>query len=152
MVRANLAAANEPMMELTDWILKEGGPKPTLEEALSRVVARDQWRSMLAKHWHAAGLDVVLAPAGPTPAPKHGTAKYWNYTSYWNLADYPAVVFPTGLFVDPALDVHAPERRPRNEKEAFVWSNYDAQTFTGVSMDYQLWGCPSLAGSPESVH
>lgn len=133
MVRANLAAANEPVMELTDWILKEGGKKPTLEEALDRIVSRDQWRSMLAKHWHDAGLDVVLAPVGPTPAPKHGTAKYWNYTSYWNLADYPAVVFPTGMFVDPSLDVHESERQPRNDKEAFVWGNYDAETFAGVS-------------------
>lgn len=140
MVRSNLAAANEPVMELTDWILTEGGQKPTLDEALERIVTRDQWRSMLAKHWHDAGLDVVLAPVGPTPAPKHGTAKYWNYTSYWNLADYPAVVFPTGRFVDPTLDVHQPERQPRNEKEAFVWSNYDADTFAGVSATY---GCCS---------
>lgn len=133
MVRANLAAADEPAMALTDWILAEGGPLPTLEEALERIVARDAWRSALARHWHAAGLDAVLAPVGPTPAPKHGTAKYWNYTSYWNLADYPAVVFPTGLFVDPTLDVHTPSREPRNAQEAFVWGNYDAETFEGVS-------------------
>lgn len=39
-------------------------------------------------------MDVILCPAGPGVAPSHNTAKYWGYTSQWNLLDYPAVVFP----------------------------------------------------------
>jgi amidase len=31
---------------------------------------------------------------GPGVAPKHEQARYWNYTSLWNLLDYPAAVFP----------------------------------------------------------
>lgn len=39
-------------------------------------------------------MDVILCPAGLGVAPSHNTTKYWGYTSYWNLLDYPAVVFP----------------------------------------------------------
>lgn len=31
---------------------------------------------------------------GPGVAPFHNTAKYWGYTSQWNLLDYPTVVLP----------------------------------------------------------
>lgn len=40
--------------------------------------ARDDFRRKLAAHWASQNVDVVLSPVGPTPAPKHGTAKYWN--------------------------------------------------------------------------
>ncbi|PGH20748.1 hypothetical protein AJ80_03508 [Polytolypa hystricis UAMH7299] len=39
-------------------------------------------------------VNVILSPAGPGVAPAHNTAKYWGYTSQWNLLDYPALVFP----------------------------------------------------------
>lgn len=42
------------------------------------VSARDDFRRKLAAHWASQNVDVVLSPVGPTPAPKHGTAKYWN--------------------------------------------------------------------------
>lgn len=39
-------------------------------------------------------VDAILCPVGPGVAPRHNTAKYWPYTSQWNLLDYPAVSFP----------------------------------------------------------
>lgn len=32
-----------------------------------------------------------------------------RYTSHYNVVDYPAIAFPTGLKVDPELDVITPE-------------------------------------------
>jgi len=69
---------------------------------------------------------------GPTPAPKLGTAKYWNYTSFWNLVNYPAAVFPTGLFVE-SEDVQ-PGQGSRNAKEKEVWASYDPEVSIGVSL------------------
>ena len=42
-------------------------------------------------------VDVVLCPVGPGCAPPHDCARYWAYTSQWNLLDYPCLIFPTGL-------------------------------------------------------
>jgi amidase len=39
-------------------------------------------------------IDVILCPAGPGVAPPLDCAKYWGYTSLWNLLDWPALVFP----------------------------------------------------------
>lgn len=39
-------------------------------------------------------VDVILCPASPGVAPRHDTARYWGYSSQWNLLDYPGVVFP----------------------------------------------------------
>lgn len=51
-----------------------------------------------------------------------GTTKYWSYTSLFNLLDWPGAVFPTGLFVDPKLDVEADEKvEPRNEDEEHLY-------------------------------
>jgi hypothetical protein len=45
------------------------------------VERRDQFRAALSAHWRELGIDVVLSPVGPTPAPKLETAKYWNVSS-----------------------------------------------------------------------
>ena len=58
---------------------------------------RDAYRTEYSKHWNSFRIDVLLCPVGPGPAPRHDTAKYWGYTAQWNLLDYPAAVFPTGL-------------------------------------------------------
>lgn len=49
-------------------------------------------------------VDVVLCPVGPGVAPPLNCARYWGYTAQWNLCDYPALVFPTGLSVVPDVD------------------------------------------------
>ena len=65
---------------------------------------RDTLRSEYLAHFNAQDVDFILCPVGPGPAPQHHTSKYWGYTSAWNLLDYPAAVFPTGLRADPTLD------------------------------------------------
>ncbi len=39
-----------------------------------------------------------------------------QYTSYWNLANYPAAVFPTGLSVDPRLTTNRMRRRTQTRR------------------------------------
>lgn len=79
MVYEQIAKTGEPVVPLTDWIISQGGgvdrPK---EEAYGVVARRDAFRSELAEYWHKQNVDVVLTPVGPSPAPRHGTAKYWN--------------------------------------------------------------------------
>jgi len=82
-------------------------------------------------------VDVILSPVGPSPAPPHETAKYWNYTSFWNLANYPAGVFPTGLFVTEQ-DVET--YTPRNEQEKQVRDTYDPKVSIGAPLCLQVIG------------
>ena len=98
----------------------------------------------MSAHWHELGIDVLLTPVGPTPAPKLETAKYWNvsplilplalssrqYTSYWNLANYPAAVFPTGLLVDPSVDSAA--YAATNADEEWIKQTFSAGGSVGV--------------------
>jgi hypothetical protein len=76
---------------------------------------RDAFRLAYAAHFRSHNIDVVLSPYGPCPAPPLGTARYWSYTSIFNLVDYPAAVFPTGVKVEGG-DVEAP-RRYRNSAD-----------------------------------
>ncbi|CAK9786273.1 putative amidase [Cutaneotrichosporon oleaginosum] len=141
MVYDHIAASGEPIVPLTDWIIQQaGGVDRTKEQAFEIVAKRDAFRAELARYWHEQNVDVVLSPVGPSPAPQHGTARYWNYTSYWNLANYPAAIFPTGLFVDPAVDKEDPEYTPRNEKDKYVRDTYDADVSIGAPLCLQVVG------------
>lgn len=64
------------------------------------VQRRDKFRADHLEHFYASGVDVILLPSGPGPAPVLGTSKYWSYTSFYNLVDFPAGVLPTGEYVE----------------------------------------------------
>jgi hypothetical protein len=63
------------------------------------------------------GIDVILCPTYIGVASEIGTGQYWRYTAIWNILDQPAIVFPTGLTVDPKTDVLDPTFKPRNTDE-----------------------------------
>ena len=83
------------------------------------IMRREKIRQEYLTYFRSLNLDIILLPAGPAPAQMIGTTRYWSYTSLFNLIDWPAAVFPTGLFVDPKLDV--PEVEPRNEDERHLY-------------------------------
>lgn len=107
---ATIAESGEPWLPLTKWIIKENPcvKKLTPDKLYYWQEEREEYRKEYAKVWNetATGknergelegtVDVILCPVGPGVAPKHNTAKYWGYTSQWNLLDYPALVFPVG--------------------------------------------------------
>ena len=71
--------------------------------------------------WTLEGVvDVILCPVAPGVAPLHNTAKYWGYTSQWNLLDYPALVFPVSK-VDSGLDVVQKDYEPMNDVDRENW-------------------------------
>ena len=104
-----LASSGEPWRPLTKWIIEENPcvKKLTMEQFYYWQEEREAYRAEYAKVWNDTAtrideesgelkgmVDVILCPVGPSVAPRHETAKYWGYTSVWNLLDYPAVVFP----------------------------------------------------------
>jgi amidase len=131
-----LAASGEPALPLTNWILKHtpGVEKLNMAKYAYWLEEREAYRAEYAKIWNDTAtsvdeengeregmVDVILCPVGPGVAPKHNTARYWGYTSQWNLLDYPAVVFPVDK-VDKKVDVVV-ERvsKPKTRTDAWHW-------------------------------
>ncbi|KAL7911446.1 amidase signature domain-containing protein [Trichoderma velutinum] len=95
-LKEHLAASDEPMYPLTQWVLNIAeGKELTANEILKQRVERDDFRCKFSEHWESQDVDVVICPLFVGPAPTHDTAYYLNYTAFWNYVDYPGAVVPT---------------------------------------------------------
>lgn len=118
------------------------------------TLKRDAYRAEYASLWNSTAtfvgpngdlegmVDVILSPVGPGAAPKIDTAKWWGYTSQWNLLDYPALVFPVDR-VDVVKDGEKVEYESSNEKDAFnwgLWEGHGAEGWEGAPVCLQLVG------------
>jgi hypothetical protein len=93
---------------------------------------RDKYHRLMREH----RLDALLTPVGPTPAPLIGTAKYWRYTSIFNILDWPAAVFPTGRRVsaaDPEMEPFKLGTRTRRPCTRSVSGGWRATAHTALS-------------------
>ncbi|KAF8751247.1 Amidase [Rhizoctonia solani] len=123
----------------------------TVSQSWDANYERDQFRARALKHWNDTALrsksgrpvDAVLCPVAPTLAAPHGTTRWIGYTSYWNLLDLPAVVFPSGKPLQAsswASASHSPRDRPRNPFDEFVRAQWNPETFDGAPVGLQLVG------------
>ncbi|KAF8184148.1 amidase signature domain-containing protein [Mycena galopus ATCC 62051] len=139
-LREKAAASGEPILPLTEWVTTLPSVKNhTIHELWEMNLRRETLRAQYLEHYNAQNIDVVLCPAGAGPAPALGTCKYWGYTNIWNFVDYPAAVFPTGLYSDPAVDLkdHA-SRTFMSEADAFNSDCYEPETFDRAPLCLQL--------------
>ena len=127
--------SGEPWRPLTTWIIKDNPyvKKLTMPQLWEWTQKRENYRIEYAEHWNATAtgksengvptdaVDVILCPVGPGAAPSFNCAKYWGYTSQWNLLDYPSLVFPITK-VDPEVDLKDEEYQPMTEDDRF---NYE---------------------------
>jgi Asp-tRNA(Asn)/Glu-tRNA(Gln) amidotransferase A subunit family amidase len=127
-----LAEGGEPLLPLSQWIITDNFHRRRLqiEEIWDLLEKNMQYKKEYAKRWNATAtgvdenglpvgmVDVILAPAGPGAAPPVNQARYWGYTSQWNLLDYPAVVFPVTQ-VKPEVDIVDTGYKPKNEQDDF---------------------------------
>ncbi|KAJ7232166.1 amidase signature domain-containing protein [Mycena haematopus] len=137
--REKAAVVGEPILPLTEWVTTLPSVKNhTVHELWEMNIRREALRAQYLEHYNAQSVDVVLCPAGAGPAPALGTCKYWGYTNVWNFVDYPAAVFPTGLYSDPALDVKDATRTYMSEADMFNSNAYEPETFAGAPLCLQL--------------
>ncbi|KAJ6456585.1 amidase signature domain-containing protein [Mycena vitilis] len=133
-------AAGEPLLPLTEWALTRPTVKNhTIHELWAMNLRREALRAEYLEHYNSQNVDFVLCPVGAGPAPALGTAKYWGYTSVWNLVDYPAAVLPTGLHSDPVIDVK--DTIPRSymsDADKYNSDCYDPAIFAGAPLCLQL--------------
>lgn len=141
---AAINASGEPMLPLSKFIITENPNVKALSvsETWKLGVQREEYKAAYTQHWNSVGtglagpdtlgaipevheedevdkmVDVILCPVGPGCAPPHDCARYWGYTSQWNLCDYPALVFPTGLHAGTE-DAVEEGYVPRNDADRF---------------------------------
>ena len=128
-----MKASGEPWLPLTRWILSQNPSvkKLTAEEVTFWTEEREAYRKQYAIAWNQTGddthgsptdmMDAILCPVGPGVAPKHNTAKYWGYSSQWNLLDYPAACFPVTR-VDKNVDRKVKLHRKLSPLDSGNWN------------------------------
>lgn len=137
--RTAMSQSGEQMLPMTEWLLNSPHIRSLeMGQLWELTQERELYRNNYAKLWNdtATGttesglptgmVDVILCPVGPGAAPPLNNAKYWPYTSQWNLLDYPAMVFPTGKMVDPVLHPRVQGYQPHTDQD---WLNHELCKF-----------------------
>ncbi|KAF2264335.1 amidase [Lojkania enalia] len=134
-----IEGSGEPWRPLSRFILTDNPnvKKLGIRDVWDWTLKRDDFRAEYSQLW--GDVDVILCPVGPGPAPLHDTARYWGYTSQWNLLDYPALIVPITK-VDPEVDVAEKNYKPRNEKDRYNYEFYEPEKFANAPVSLQLVG------------
>lgn len=131
----DIASSGEPWRPLSEWIIKDNPcvKKLSLGELAYWLEEREAYRNEYALHWKKHRIDALLCPVVPGVAPKHNTARYWNYTSQWNMLDYPGLVFPVTT-VDKERDSWASDEMILEDEKIVGVLKYVRQT-VGLSFE-----------------
>lgn len=86
-------------------------------------LARETYRREHHALMRSRGVDFILCPTYPGAGVLQGGARYWHYSSIWNILDLPAAVLPSGLACDRALDPREEGYVPRGETDGEVWKD-----------------------------
>lgn len=150
--RKIMTDVGEPILPLTEWVMKAPHIRPrTLKESWELHYHKDAFQKEYLQNWSSAPdiPDFIVGPGGPSAAPLHETSRYWGYTAIFNLLDYPACSFPTGLFCSPELHPVDQEYEPQdNEFDEYNWNDYDAKAFENAPISLHIagrkWECEKV--------
>ncbi|KAF8548984.1 amidase [Imleria badia] len=139
-VRQCLKNGGEDILPLSEWVISPPHTKNlSAHQAWEMHYKRDSFRHAYLQQWRKQNIDVLLCPAYPGVAARHDTARYWACTAIWNLLDYPAAVFPTGLVVDPAHDVVDSKFSSRGPEDSYnFWQYDDSKTYVDAPISLQI--------------
>jgi amidase len=114
-------------------------PAKTSEENWSWNAKKQQLQKEMLDRWTAAGIDIVLCPAGAHTALRPEQWTNDSYTVAWNTMDYPAVIVPVS-HVDPIKDPKDSLENPLSDKDAEFYAKYDPELMAGAPISLQLVG------------
>lgn len=138
-----LGNSGEPLCELSKIALSFGCGDGGLsaKEYQHVTYTRNHYREVYLNQMKELDVDFIISPTYVSVAAKPETVHYWGYTNLWNILDYPNVIFPTTLKVDPELDAADKSYVARNDVEKYEYGLYDdAQNFTGAPICLQVTG------------
>ncbi|KAK4934807.1 hypothetical protein LTR10_024025 [Elasticomyces elasticus] len=146
---AIMESSGEPVLDLSKWVMKDSHVRPrTLKESWELNYQREEFQKEYLAHWLSAPTvpDFLVCPVGPSVAPRHETARYWGYTAIFNLLDYPAASFPTGLTASASIHLPDTDYVPRDtEFDEYNWKQYEPSAYEGAPISLQVvgrkWDC-----------
>ena len=86
-------------------------------------------------------LDVIVCPVSPHPIPPTDRWNTTNYTSAFNLLDYPAGVLPVREFREADMEGDLPSSAPLNGWDKInraLWTEVDRRVYVGSMMSIQV--------------
>lgn len=147
---ATMDESGEPPIPSFTWLISHTGRRRpyTIAEMFKLNSEREKFRARAHAHWNESAslteskrpVDVILTPIAPTLAPPHDSVRWWGYSSYWNLLDYPAAVFPVGRLRASDWETRStrPPHPPRNDVERFVQGQWDPKTYDNAPIALQV--------------
>ncbi|KAF6811379.1 fatty-acid amide hydrolase [Colletotrichum musicola] len=140
-LREILKEGGEPVADLTEWAFAYWKPEPlSIRENWELNVRRDAFRDGYHRIMRERGVDFILCPAYVGVAARLGEAQYWHYTTIWNILDQPSITFPTGLYVDPAIDVVEKDYTPHSDEDEREYKKYTPEDYANAPIPLQLAG------------
>jgi len=132
-----LEPVNEPYIKWLEWY------KTARELGTHEMWQIQADRTELCKayldRWNACeGLDMLLCPTTPYAAVRHDGFTYVGYTGVFNILDYSALSFPTGINADATLDVKDASKPSLGEHDEPVQGSYNAELIHGQPISLQL--------------
>lgn len=119
------AKSGEPALPLTqhafDFAKKSGKIPLSVHDNWALNLERDNYRREHHGLMKERGVDFILCPAYVGAGVLQGGAKYWHYTSIWNILDLPSVVLPSGLKCDKNVDLPDENYKPRSAIDEEEW-------------------------------
>ncbi|KIX03615.1 uncharacterized protein Z518_07168 [Rhinocladiella mackenziei CBS 650.93] len=137
--KGQLEKAGEPVVPSVEKIGFWSIPRKSHEEAWALNAKKLAIQKQMLDRWQEAGIDIVLAPAGPHTAVLPGDWTNDMYTVAWNAVDYPAVIIPFTT-ADPKLDLKDADFAPMHELDQNVQALYDPGLMAGAPVALQLVG------------
>ncbi|CBX97749.1 hypothetical protein IAQ61_001049 [Plenodomus lingam] len=101
-------------------------------------IEKSELQRQYLEQWMSHGLDAILAPTTPYSTVPHGHFKYVGYTGVFNVVDYAATSFPSGVFVDKSKDAYDPDDKPQGDICHSTRESYDAELLHGLPVNLQL--------------
>ncbi|KAK5189683.1 hypothetical protein LTR99_006217 [Exophiala xenobiotica] len=137
--RGQLEKAREPPVPSVEKIGFWTIPRKSHEEAWAFNAKKLAIQKDMLDRWQTAGVDLVIAPAGPHTAVLPGDWTNDTYTVCWNAVDYPAVIIPYTT-ANPEVDLEDVSFVPMHDLDAEVQALYDPQLMAGAPVALQLVG------------
>ena len=86
-------------------------------------------------------LDVIICPPAPHPVAPVDRWNSANYTSMFNILDYPAGIIPVRSFTEADLQGEVPDSKPLNGWDKInrgLWTDVDRKVYLGSSLSIQV--------------
>lgn len=102
---------------------------------------RNELQRKYLEQWKSYGdLDGILGPVTPYASVENGKFKHVGYTGVFNVVDYTAITFPSGVTADRAKDRVTKDYKPLSYECKTIHDEYDPDLIHGLPVNLQLAG------------